>query len=183
MIKGRGEASSAASPEEKALASEPAPVAPRIPSSSSVAFFLTTEDQTSACTTGSCFGRSRNSRTMSSAAAPEKQLPQHEFPLLRGRASAGNCGPRRGTELFSGAEFNFPHRAERPAGLRLQRLGRDEEDERTFGLHGEMDEFRRLKVMYPTVPNCLPSRICRIPGFCQGGVSASGRWAWQRGPW
>ena len=136
-----------------------------------------------ACTTGSCFGRSRNSRTMSSAAAPEKQPPQHEFPLLRGRASAGNCGPRRGTELFSGAEFNFPHRAERPAGLRLQRLGRDEEDERTFGLHGEMDEFRRLKVMYPTVPNCLPSRICRIPGFCQGGVSASGRWAWQRGPW
>ncbi|CAN0303516.1 unnamed protein product, partial [Ascophyllum nodosum] len=75
------EASSAASPEEKALASEPAPVAPRIPSSSSVAFFLTTEDQTSACTTGSCFGRSRNSRTMSSAAALEKQLPQHEFPL------------------------------------------------------------------------------------------------------
>ena len=39
-IKGRGEASSAASPEEKALASEPAPEAPRIPSSSSVAFFL-----------------------------------------------------------------------------------------------------------------------------------------------
>ena len=182
-IKGREEASSAASPEEKALASEPAPVAPRIPSSSSVAFLLTTEDQTSACTTGSCFGRSRNLRTMSSAAALEKQLPQHEFPLLRGRASAGNCGPRRGTELFSGAEFNFPHRAERPAGLRLQRLGRDEEDERTFGLHGEMDEFRRLKVMYPTVPNCLPSRICRIPVFCQGGVSASGRWAWQRGPW
>ena len=100
-IKGREEASSAASPEEKALASEPAPVAPRIPSSSSVAFFLTTEDQT----------------------------------------SAGNCGPRRGTELFSGAEFNFPQRAERPAGLRLQRLGRDEEDERTFGFHGEMDEF------------------------------------------
>ena len=142
-IKGRGEASSAPGPEEKALASEPAPVAPRIPSSSSVAFFLTTENQT----------------------------------------SAGNCGPRRGTELFSGAAFNFPHRAERPAGLRLQRLGRDEEDERTFGLHGEMDEFRRLKVMYPTVPNCLPSRICRIPGFCQGGVSASGSWAWQRGPW
>ncbi|CAN0376583.1 unnamed protein product [Ascophyllum nodosum] len=52
---------------------------------------------------GDCFGRSRNSRTMSSAAAPEKQPPQHEFPLLRGRASAGNCGPRRGTELFSGA--------------------------------------------------------------------------------
>ena len=55
--------------------------------------------------------------------------------------------------------------------------------ELTFGLHGGMDEFRRLKVMYPTVPNCLPSRTCRIPGFCQGGVSASGRWAWQRGPW
>ena len=50
-IKGREEASSVASPEEKALASEPAPVAPRIPSSSSVAFFLTTEDQTSA---GNC---------------------------------------------------------------------------------------------------------------------------------
>ena len=65
---------------------------------------VSTEDRTSACTTGSCFGRSRNSRTMSSAAAPEKQPPQHEFPLLRGLASAGNCGPRRGTELFSGAE-------------------------------------------------------------------------------
>ena len=102
-IKGREEASSAASSEERALASEPAPVAPRIPSSSSVTFFLTTEDQTSACTTGGCLGRSRNSRTMSSAAAPEKQPPQHEFPLLRGRASAGNCGPRRGTELLSGA--------------------------------------------------------------------------------
>ena len=98
-----------------ALASEPAPVAPRIPSSSFVAFFLTTEDQTSACTTGSCFGRSRNSRTMSSAAALEKQLPQHEFPLFRGRASAGNCGPRRGTELFSGAEFNFPPQGRTPS--------------------------------------------------------------------
>ena len=43
---------------------------------------VSTEDQTSACTTGSCFGRSRNSRTVSSAAAPEKQPPQHEFPLL-----------------------------------------------------------------------------------------------------
>ena len=53
---------------------------------------VSTEDQTSACTTGSCVGRSRNSRTMSSAAAPEKQPPQHEFALLRGRASAGNCG-------------------------------------------------------------------------------------------
>ena len=171
MIKGRGEASSAASPEEKALASEPAPVAPRIPSSSSVAFFLTTEDQTSACTTGSCFGRSRNSRTMSSAAAPEKQLPQHEFPLLRGRASAGNCGPRRGTELLSGAEFNFPHRAERSAGLRLQRLGRDEEDERTFGLHGEMDDFRRLKSCTRLYPTATPREFAESQVFAKA-VSA-----------
>ena len=39
-IKEREEASSVASPEEKALASEPAPEAPRFPSSSSEAFLL-----------------------------------------------------------------------------------------------------------------------------------------------
>ena len=44
-----------------------------------------TEDKTSAscstaAATGSCFGRSRNSRRMSPAAAPEKQPPQHESP-------------------------------------------------------------------------------------------------------
>ena len=44
-----------------------------------------TDDKTSAswstaAATGSCFGRSRNSRRMSTAAAPEKQPPQHESP-------------------------------------------------------------------------------------------------------
>ena len=51
--------------------------------------------------------------------------------------------------------------------------------EPTFGFHGEIDEFRRLKVMYPTAS----PRELAVQVFCQGGGSASGRWAWQRGPW
>ena len=64
---------------------------------------VSTEDQTSACATGSCFGRSRNSRRMSSAAVLEKQPPQHESPSFENwRQRRDLCGPRRGTELSSG---------------------------------------------------------------------------------
>ena len=136
---------------------------------------VSTEDQTSACTTGSCFGRSRNPKTMSSAAAQEKQPPQHESPYVedwrqqrtadldvapsysRGRNETSRTGPNAQPDFDCSASDET------------------KKHERTFGLHGEMDEFRRLKVTYPTVHNCLPSRTCRIPGFCQGGVSASGR--------
>ena len=53
-----------------------------------------TEGQTSAswstaAATGRCFGRSRNSRMMSSAASPEKQPPQHESPSFENRRQQG----------------------------------------------------------------------------------------------
>ena len=116
---------------------------------------VSTEDQASACTTGSCFGRSRNSRTMSSAAAPEKQPPQHESPSVEDWRQQGTAdldvapSYSRGWNETSRTGPNAPPELAQP-DFACSASDGTTKLEPTFGLHGEMDKSRRLKVMYPT---------------------------------
>ena len=133
---------------------------------------VSTEDQTSTCTTGSCFGRSRNSRTMSSAAAPEKQPPQQESPSVEdwrqqgtadldvapsyspGRNETSRTGPNAPPEL---AQTDFACSAS----------GETKKLEPTFGLHRELDESRRLKVMNRTASPRELAEFQVFPRRCQ----------------
>ena len=110
-IKGRGEASSAASPEEKALASEPAPEAPRIPSSSSVAFFLKLVSSCCTCPASySAISCIRLTADHSSHRSPRLRLAPG-CPLDRMHATESG-GPRH---------FVIPKRAKRTGKMAGQR--------------------------------------------------------------
>ena len=110
-IKGREEAFSAASAEEKALAREPAPEAPRIPSSSSVAFFLKLFSSCCTCPASySAISCIRLTADHSSHRSPRLRLAPG-CPLDRMHATASGGPPH----------FVIPKRAKRKGKMAGQR--------------------------------------------------------------
>ena len=102
--------------------------------------------------------------------------------ILRELASGGNpagldVAPSysRGRDEFSRKEPDAPLEPAQP-DFATRASKETNRSEPTFGLHGEMDEFRRLKVMYPTASTrelaefqVLPRRWRRI-GKTGGGA-------------